>query len=48
MKVYMTFVSKFAQVLNAFCLSRSVQVLDAITKWNSEFHMVFVVYQVVY
>ena len=41
----MTFVSKFVQVLNAFCLSWSVQVLDAITKRSSEFHMVFVVYQ---
>ena len=46
----MIVVSKFVQVFNArqsFCLSRAVQVLNAITKWNFEFHMVLVVYQVV-
>ena len=40
----MTFVLKFVQ---SFYLSRSVQVLNAITKCNFKFHMVFVVYQVV-
>ena len=41
MVVYMTFVLQFVQ-LHVLSLSRSVQVLNVITKWNFEFHMVFV------